>query len=955
MNKNSNMNMNMNTQFANLMNQLSNIMTKQGEPFRARAYQKAHDSIIAYPNIITNVNQLKGVSGIGNTIFEKLKEYTETGTLQILEREKTNPINILGEIYGIGPKKAQELVATGITNIEELRKRQNELLNDIQKVGLYYHEQIQKRIPRAEIDDYKIILEKYCNGAFEIVGSYRRGATDSGDIDIIITGQTNDNYKKLIYMLVKSKIIVEILSQGESKTLVIARLSSSHNARRLDFLYCPPNEYAFALLYFTGSKTFNTLMRQYALNKGYTFNEHGIYMLVDKVKGTKVTKEFPNEKAIFDFLGLEYKAPHERIDGRSIQKSLALEDYISDFQNQGIQLLEQLDEDKLTNIIKYANDAYYNNNSPIMTDNEYDIIKEYMKQNYPQNEVIMEIGAKTKVKVKLPYEMASMDKIKPDSNALSNWVNKYKGSSYVLSCKLDGVSGLYSTEGKMPKLYTRGDGKYGQDISHLIPYLRLPKVKNIVIRGEFIISKKVFEEKYKSTFANPRNMVAGLINQKTVNNAINDVCFVAYEVIVPELTPYQQMEYLGNLDVECVLYNNVNNLSNTLLSNLLVEWRENHIYEIDGVIVTHNKIYQRTSGNPEHAFAFKMVLMEQMAEALVVDVLWTPSKDGYLKPRVQIEPIQLGGVCIEYATGFNGAYILKNKIGVGATIKLIRSGDVIPHIIDVIVPAQKAKMPEVPYKWNDTQVDIMLVDIMTDPTVRLKNITGFFKGIEVDGLSSGNILRIMNAGYDSVSKIIHMSVNDLLEIDGFKEKMANKIYNGIHQKLNEATIIQLMTASNIFGRGFSEKKIESIMTELPYILVSVETQQQKINAISGVKMMSLKSAELFVSNIEEFKTFMIDCGLENKLYVTNTNNHKTNHNTNHILYNKKIVLTGTRDKNIIQLLQNIGAIQGQSVSKNTFLVIAKDKTDETGKVLEAKKLNIPIVSVEEFMNQWLQK
>ena len=97
--------------------------------------------------------------------------------------------------------------------------------------------------------------------------------------------------------------------------------------------------------------------------------------------------------------------------------------------------------------------------------------------------------------------MASMDKIKPDTNSLQNWTIKYKGP-YVLSCKLDGVSGLYSTENthntnntantNKAKLYTRGDGKVGQDISHLIPYLRLPKNKDLVIRGEFIIPKTLF-------------------------------------------------------------------------------------------------------------------------------------------------------------------------------------------------------------------------------------------------------------------------------------------------------------------------------------------------------------------------------------------------------------------------------------------------------------------------------
>jgi NAD-dependent DNA ligase len=99
-----------------------------------------------------------------------------------------------------------------------------------------------------------------------------------------------------------------------------------------------------------------------------------------------------------------------------------------------------------------------------------------------------------------------------------------------------------------------------------------------------------------------------------------------------------------------------------LLSEILLKWRAEYLYEIDGVIVTNDKVYSRKTGNPDHSFAFKMVLSDQIAEAKVVDVLWTPSKDGYLKPRVQIEPIQLGGVKIEYATGFNGSLLNRTRL-----------------------------------------------------------------------------------------------------------------------------------------------------------------------------------------------------------------------------------------------------------------------------------------------------
>jgi NAD-dependent DNA ligase len=156
-------------------------------------------------------------------------------------------------------------------------------------------------------------------------------------------------------------------------------------------------------------------------------------------------------------------------------------------------------------------------------------------------------------------------------------------------------------------------------------------------------------------------MVAGIINNKSINKNIKDLHFISYEVIKPILKPSEQMEFLKNIDVDMVLNKRETALTNILLSKHLIELRNNHTYEIDGIIVTDDKIYSHKVGNPEHSFAFKMVLSDQIAEAKVLNVIWTPSKDGYLKPRVQIEPINLGGVRIEYATGFNGAFINDNK------------------------------------------------------------------------------------------------------------------------------------------------------------------------------------------------------------------------------------------------------------------------------------------------------
>ena len=417
--------------------------------------------------------------------MNKLTEYVETGTLKVLERERQNPIIILSKIYGIGPKKAKELVDEGITSIEALRKVQDKKLNAKQKLGLKYFEDIEKRIPRNEIDEYKNKLNDVfakctpSGSTFEIVGSYRRGATDSGDIDIIITNSKNDanSFTNFVDALIKNKMIVEVLSRGQSKSMTIMQLASTNPFRRVDFMYSPPEEYSFSILYFTGSKIFNTVQRQRALDMKYTLNEHGIYHMVDGKKGNKVEGSFPNEKSIFDLLGMMFKEPQERKDGRAVQfieqeqaqaqaqaqliqaqpiqaqpteptitikkpKNVTIKKKIKqnsvttlvNFKSSGLSALKLMTEAELSNLIRDANNAYYHNSQPIMTDNEYDILIEYTKSHYPDNEAVKEGHTKPlntdgetveKNKVKLPYEMWSMDKIKPDTDTLSKWAKKY--------------------------------------------------------------------------------------------------------------------------------------------------------------------------------------------------------------------------------------------------------------------------------------------------------------------------------------------------------------------------------------------------------------------------------------------------------------------------------------------------------------------------------------------------
>ena len=444
-----------NNEFIDILQSYASLVN---DPMKEKAYTKAAQTIITYENPIYSHEDIKDLKGIGKSIYSKLKEYVDTNEIKSLNELKNNPMHLFTKIYGIGPKKAKQLVDSDITTIEALRNNKDKL-NNTQIIGLNYYEDINKRIPREEIQQYdamfKNIMNKlnYLKKNYEIVGSYRRNALTSGDIDVILTNDNDDKQllKDFINELVEHNIILHKLTDGDIKILVIAKLTPQHPARRIDFLFTTKHEYPFALLYFTGSKLFNLFMRQHANEMGYTLNEHTICKYENKDK-IPVNKIFKKEQDIFKFLKLEYKQPHERIDkssivkinlvkvkvkskkknlnnksnisiknislppppppelpppppelpspsksptkkstiikvkSKKINKSLStLHDnidislFINNFRENGISMLDNYNISQLVDIIKKADDAFHNDNS-IITDNEYDIIKEYIKK-----------------------------------------------------------------------------------------------------------------------------------------------------------------------------------------------------------------------------------------------------------------------------------------------------------------------------------------------------------------------------------------------------------------------------------------------------------------------------------------------------------------------------------------------------------------------------------------------
>jgi NAD-dependent DNA ligase len=972
--------------FINTLQEFIDLYYVKNDVMRSRVYKKALDSLMMLKEPINSLEDIKKIKNIGKSTITKFKELIDTGKIEVLERMKDSPLYKLTKIYGVGPKKAKELVEKhNIRTIEELEVNQ-ELLNDKQKIGLKYYYDILKRIPRDEIIEYdklfNKILENINNNneyksSFEIVGSYRRNANDSGDIDVIIKNENDDNIlNKFIDELIKQKIIVEVLSQGSKKSMLICKLSEESIPRRVDLMFSIKKEYPFAILYFTGNALFNTLMRSRALELGLTLNEHGFSKMDKGSKGELLDLNIKEEKDIFKILKMKYKNPEERVGIESLE--YIEEKELMKYKSEGIKYLEKCNESELEKLLKQANNNYYNEEDVILNDEMYDILKEYIERLNPKNEVIKEVGATIeRNKAVLPYYMGSMDKIKPNTEELDKWKIKYTGPEYVLSAKLDGVSGLYvkDKEGN-EKLYTRGNGEVGQDISDFIPYLKsrgkIPVFDDfdegyIAVRGEFIISKKEFDTKYSKEASNSRNLVSGIINSKHVSlEKIDSIQFVAYEIIKQGNTTLstssskEQLMSLQILGFETVKYEIIDkeNLTNENLSDKLQLWRDSYEYEIDGIIVTDNNIYERKRENPKHSFAFKMILTDQMVEAKVLDVLWNPSKDGYLKPRVRIEPVNIGGVVIEYATGFNGLFIKENKIGCGSIVKLVRSGDVIPHILDVVKKSKDGIMPDYDYIWNETGVDIMLSkdNMENNQVVQEKKLLIFFDKLGVVGLGLGNIKRIMKAGYKTIESILNMSKDNYLEVEGFKEKMSTKIYNSLRESIDRVDELDLLVALGVFGRGIGKKKLEAITNKYPdYFSELLDKEaiikEEEFNKILKVEGFAKKTSDNFVNSIGDALRIIRTLKLEYKFMKKEVVVDELDNDEDKKLFDKKVVFTGFRSKELEELVKKSGGEVVNSITKKTDYLVVKSKDDnekKSSKILKAEKLGIEIVSELEF-------
>lgn len=309
-----------NTEIIAMLNRLAQIADLRGDVRRESAYKNAIVGIRGLNWSIQDRARLtrEKIPGVGAGILKKLLEYCDTGGIAELvtleESAEIRAYKILSKIAGAGPKTVADWVRAGITDLPSLRiaVAGGLELTTVQKYGLLYYTDLNSRIPRADVAAIGGIvireIDRLFHGAIcEIVGSYRRGAADSGDIDIISCG--GFLLKSLEEVISADPAYVATFSSGAERLTFIYRYNGA--VRQIDVLKLSPIQYWSGILYFTGSYEFNTAMRGYAKSKGFLLNQRGLFR-----DGVLIATA--SEQEVFAALGLRYIPPPERINGAQI-------------------------------------------------------------------------------------------------------------------------------------------------------------------------------------------------------------------------------------------------------------------------------------------------------------------------------------------------------------------------------------------------------------------------------------------------------------------------------------------------------------------------------------------------------------------------------------------------------------------------------------------------------------
>lgn len=613
-----------------------------------------------------------------------------------------------------------------------------------------------------------------------------------------------------------------------------------------------------------------------------------------------------------------------------------------------IQTAKSLDSSNFRSLLDYLNDSYHNDEG-IIPDDIYDSLLEIYERNFgPYNKV----GAQpTGEKHPLPYYLGSLRKIKTAID-INKWVKTYKGP-YLIEDKVDGLTLLivYQMIGirRTIKIYTRGGGHMGSDVSHLADYINLPRIDyDLAVRGEIVMTKEAFN-RVGGDYKNARNLVSGIVNSKKrfQPTLARELSFYAYRIMNSSDNPENQMSFLMGLgfNVPFPVY------SQTISYDILSSYHKTRItdapYEMDGLVVYNNtaELYPEDD-DPKHVIAFKMPTESKITT--VIDVTWNASKNNLLKPIVHYETVILSGAALQKASGYNARFIVNNNIGPGAEILITRSGDVIPKILEIIKPSPTG--PSLPdpnihgeYTWNKNQVEFLLTDVNND--VIVNKLVHFLTTIGVKNIGPERVRNLVDAGFTTIESLIRASSEDLQLIPSFGHGLSHQLVDSLHNLLTNISPSVIMAASGFFP-NIGVKRFDNIFSVYPNFLDYYDNDPICVSAlimdIRGFKDLAFDIAY----RINDFVLWL------NSVPEISIQDHNLVTSIPQTLAGLTIVFSGFRDGDLESQIKERGGKVTTSVSKNTSLLLMKDTTDTKGKAQKALSLGIPLMSRDQFLSSY---
>ncbi len=620
----------------------------------------------------------------------------------------------------------------------------------------------------------------------------------------------------------------------------------------------------------------------------------------------------------------------------------------------------------------------YREGNPVVPDFEYDeLLREY-SEKYPDSPLLeRSILEKPKESRKrgLPVRMGSLNKLHSLQEVIS-WVSYFDIGHYItLTPKFDGISLL--VDERTNKSFTRGDGFVGQLCDEHYKKLnnKVEKEYSCYSYGEAIMSKKNFE-KFSDKYANARNLVAGLFNRDEPSDLLNNVDYLRYGIVdeerelgkVTQLTlcnemnsvpvPFKFLKIKEFLDQDLKEY----------LNDLFELWSE--YYAIDGIVIDINSSIVRkqfgreNNGNPAYARAIKFPEWSEGATVKVEKVSFNVSKQGKMKPVINIEPTVIAGAKISNVTGYNAKYIFDNNIAEGSIIEVVRSGDVIPKHIKTIsyitenVRELSDKITECPScgevtKWDETFTELVCVNDNCKEK-QVSKLCHFFLVLGVEDFGEPSIRKFYDNGFTDLSSILSVTKEQMNLIEGWGEISSNKLINQFENlKKNGVPFAKLIHALDLMDGKIGEKVCQKIIDNIAnpedtiYKIVNGEFNDKSFeNKLTEIDGVAESTAKAFYSGIKRFKEYI---SLPVKISYFDTPKKKIEGGK---YLGWKICFTGVRPKDDQKhFIETNGGVIVSGISKKTTHLVVKDLNSNSSKMKKAKELNISIITLEQLMGE----